>query len=68
MVEFLRKKLNIQKSEIVAIGDNVNDKKMIQEAGFGVAMGKSTPEVIKVADYVTSSNKEEGVAKVLQKL
>lgn len=67
-IEFLRKKLKIQKSEIVAIGDNVNDKKMIQEAGFGVAMEKSTPEVTQIADYVTSSNKDEGVAKVLQKI
>lgn len=39
---------------------------MIQEAGFGVAMGGSTPEVTQIADYVTTSNKEEGVAKVLE--
>ena len=67
-VEFLMEKLNISKEEIVAIGDNVNDKKMIQEAGLGVAMGGSTPEITQIADYVTTSNNEEGVAKVLQKI
>ena len=65
-IEYLIQKLNIKKEEVMAIGDNVNDKKMIQEAGFGVAMGESTPEVIQIADYVTTSNEEEGVAKVLQ--
>ncbi len=44
-IEYLIQKLNIKKEEVMAIGDNVNDKKMIQEAGFGVAMGESTPEV-----------------------
>lgn len=42
---FLMEKLNIKKEEVIAIGDNVNDKKMIQEAGLGIAMGGSTPVV-----------------------
>ncbi len=67
-IEFLMQKLKINKEEIVAIGDNVNDKKMIQEAGLGVAMGGSTPEITQIADDVTTSNNEEGVAKVLQKI
>lgn len=67
-IEYLIGKLEIKKEEVIAIGDNVNDKKMIQEAGLGVAMGGSTPEIIKIADYVTTSNQEEGVAKALQEL
>ena len=66
-LEYLMKKLDIKKEEVIAIGDNINDKKMIQEAGLGVAMGDSTPVVTQIADYVTSSNKEEGGAKVLEK-
>lgn len=66
-IEHLMKKLEIQKEEVIAIGDNSNDKKMIQEAGLGVAMGGSTPEVTKIADYITDSNQEEGVAKALEK-
>lgn len=66
-IDYLRQKLNIAKEEVMAIGDNVNDKKMIQEAGMGVAMEGSTPFVIEVADYITASNQEEGVAKALEK-
>lgn len=44
-IEYLIEKLNIKKEEVIAIGDNINDKKMIQEAGLGVAMGESTPEI-----------------------
>lgn len=61
----LMEKLNIKKEEIIAIGDNVNDKKMIQEAGLGVAMGQSAPDVKEVADIVTKSNDEEGIASLL---
>lgn len=64
---YLIDQLNIKKEEVIAIGDNMNDKKMIQEAGFGVAMEGSTPLVTQVADYVTTSNQEDGVAKVLEK-
>ena len=40
---------------------------MIQEAGLGIIMKQSTPEVRKIADYITDSNKEDGVAKALEK-
>lgn len=66
-VEFLMKKLNLKKEEVIAIGDNVNDKKMIEKAGLGVVMGKSTPEVTEIGDYITATNEEEGVAKALEK-
>lgn len=66
-LEHLMKKLKIQKEEVIAIGDNVNDKKMIQEAGLGIIMEGSTPEVTEIADYITTSNNEEGVAKALEK-
>lgn len=66
-LEYLIQKLNITKEEVIAIGDNVNDKQMIKEAGLGVAMEGSTPEITQIANYVTMSNNEEGVAKVLEK-
>lgn len=66
-IEYLMEKLNIKKEEVMTIGDNINDKKMIQEAGLGVVMDKSTPEVTKVADYITTTNNEDGVAKALEK-
>ena len=66
-IEFLMEKLKIDKEEIMAIGDNLNDKKMIENAGLGVAMGQSTPTILELADEVTSTNDEEGISKILQK-
>lgn len=66
-IEYLINQLNIKKEEVIAIGDNVNDKKMIEQAGLGVIMAGSTPEVTGIADYITTSNNEDGVAKALEK-
>lgn len=66
-IEYLIEKLSIKKEEVIAIGDNINDKKMIENAGLGVVMEGSTPVVTNIADYITASNNEEGVAKALEK-
>ena len=66
-IEFLINKLDISKEEVIAIGDNINDKKMIENAGLGIAMKGSTPVVTEVADDIAESNNEDGVAKILQK-
>ncbi len=66
-IEFLMKELEITPEQVMAIGDNMNDKKMIENAGLGVAIKGSTPEVISVAKYVTDTNNHDGVAKVLEK-
>ena len=66
-IEFLIKKLGIKAEEVIAIGDNFNDKKMIEKAGLGVAMGESRIDIKQAANEVTTSNEEEGVAKILQK-
>ena len=58
--------LGIAPREVVAIGDNHNDIGMIRFAGLGVAMGNAHDEVKAAADYVTLSNDEEGVAKVIE--
>lgn len=60
--------LNIDLKETVAIGDKINDISMIELAGFGVAMENATPNVKEVADFITSSNNENGVACVLKKV
>lgn len=67
-IEFLKDKMQIETEEIVAIGDNINDKKMIENAGLGIAMGESTPVIKEVANQITDSNIDDGVAKVLEKL
>lgn len=66
-IEFLIEKMQVTKEEIVAIGDNINDKKMIENAGLGIAMGQSTPIVREVANYTTKTNNEEGVAEAIER-
>ncbi len=51
--------------KIYAFGDSLNDKAMIEEADYGVAMGNATEALKEVADYVTDDIKEDGLAKSL---
>ncbi len=44
-IEYLMELLNLKTQEIITIGDNINDKKMIEQAGLGIAMKGSTPVV-----------------------
>ncbi len=64
-LEFLSKYLNIERDEIMAFGDNVNDVDMIEYAGVSVAM-KNGKDVLKSkADYIAEPNSDDGVAKFL---
>ena len=49
----------------MAFGDGGNDLSMIEAAGVGVAMANACPEVLAAADWVSSSNDEDGVAAAL---
>ncbi|MCY6356799.1 Cof-type HAD-IIB family hydrolase [Clostridium sp. ZS2-4] len=66
-VAVLAEKLGIKRYEIICIGDSGNDIDMIKYAGLGVAMGNAFPEIKKIADYVTLTNEENGVAHVINK-
>ncbi|WP_313757537.1 Cof-type HAD-IIB family hydrolase [Tissierella sp.] len=59
--------LKIAPDEVIAIGDNENDLSMIKFAGLGVAMGNGDESIKKQADYITDSNDEDGVAKIIEK-
>ncbi|MBZ5202219.1 HAD family phosphatase [Planomicrobium chinense] len=64
---YLAKKLGIERTEIIGIGDNFNDIELIEAAGLGVAMGNAVMAVKDKADYTTFSNNEEGVLHVIEK-
>lgn len=66
-LESLMERLNISREEVIGIGDNINDKELIEGAGLGVAMENSTPAVKEIADYVTGNNNSDGVAEVIEK-
>ncbi len=66
-VKFIIHRYNIKREEIIALGDNFNDKEMITYAGTGIAMGNAPDEVKAAADYVTETNNNDGVPKALMK-
>lgn len=63
LLEYLGEK----KEQMICCGDGFNDKSMIAFAGLGVAMANAQPEVKEVADYITTSNDEDGVALVIDR-
>ena len=66
-VKFLGEYFNIKREEIIAIGDTYNDISMIEYAGLGVCMQNGTEAAKEVADYITLSNEDDGVAHVIHK-
>lgn len=66
-VKLLSEKLGIKREEIICVGDADNDKHMIEYAGLGVAMGNAADSIKEIADFVTKSNEENGVAYVIDK-
>lgn len=66
-IEILAEELHIIPEEIICIGDSGNDIHMIEYAGLGVAMGNAFEEIKESADYITCTNKEDGVAHVIEK-
>lgn len=67
-LRWLLERWGLSIDEVIAFGDDVNDVEMIAEAGLGVAMANAVPEVKAVADRITTSNLEDGVAAVLEEL
>ncbi len=61
------KHFNILPEEIIAFGDSYNDIEMLEYAGLGVAMGNSPQDIKNVADLVTETNNNDGVADVIEK-
>ena len=51
----------------MTFGDAGNDLDMIVYAGMGVAMANGFEEVKEVANYITDSNENDGVAKAIEK-
>ena len=68
-IKYILEQENIEENEVIAIGDNINDKKMIENAGIGVAMKGSSPVITEVANIITEeTNDYDGVVKILDKI
>ena len=59
--------LGLSMDEVMACGDAGNDTMMIKAAGMGVVMKNGREELKKIADFVTKTNDEDGVAYAIEK-
>ena len=59
-LEVLENYLKIDKSEVLAIGDNLNDLEMIKDSGVGIAVANAYDEVKEVANYTTTTTAQNG--------
>lgn len=66
-LRFLAGHTGCSMSETIAIGDSWNDHDMVKAAGLGVAMGNAVEALKEIADFITSSNNEEGVKQVIDR-
>lgn len=60
------KLLGLDMSQVIAMGDSLNDMAMIRAAGLGIAMGNAQEELKKAAKLVTVTNNESAVARVIR--
>lgn len=66
-IERVCKEIGITMNQVMAIGDGLNDIKMIEQSNIGVAMGNAQDQVKKAADFVTDTNDNDGVAKAFRR-
>lgn len=59
-LETLKQYLNLQKEDILSIGDNINDITMFEASGIGVAVNNAYTEVKQVANFTTTSSAKNG--------
>ena len=58
--------LNVPMEQTMAIGDSENDYSIINAAGIGVAMSNASEDILAIADYITTSNEEDGVGEAIK--
>lgn len=65
-LKYFLRYFNVKPSELIAFGDGLNDKEMLELAGYSYAMANGNPEIIKLAKYTAPSNNDSGVLQVLE--
>lgn len=66
-LNFLTQMLGLTSKNVLSIGDNPNDSSMLSFSEIAVAVENAHEDIIKLADHITSSNDEDGVAKAVEK-
>ncbi len=63
---FLQRRWGISAAETLAIGDNWNDRAMLEAAGRGLLMGNAPSELLQLGLSVLPTNDEDGVAHAIE--
>lgn len=66
-LKILLKDMNINPDQTMVIGDGENDTGMLQLAGLAVAVGNADDRLKEAADFVVSSNDDDGVAEAIER-
>lgn len=64
---YVARQLGVEREEVMAIGDNLNDLEMLQYAGLGIIMANSEPRLHQYGFNKTASNDEDGVADAIER-
>lgn len=67
-IKCVSKNMGIKKKQIMTIGDNINDKEMIEHAGLGAVMGNSALAAKHIGDMVVADHNSNGVAEAIEKI
>lgn len=65
-LKYFLRYFHLTPDQLIAFGDGMNDKEMLELAGYSYAMSNGNPEIIKLAKYKAPSNNESGVLKILE--
>lgn len=64
-LQYFLRYFDAKPSELIAFGDGMNDKEMLELAGYSYAMENAEPALKKIAKYEAPSNNTDGVLEVL---
>jgi Cof subfamily protein (haloacid dehalogenase superfamily) len=67
-LKFITSYFGLKSEQVIAFGDSELDIEMMEYAGFCVAVGNAPQKILDMADYISTSNNEDGVAEAIIKL
>ncbi len=66
-LKVLKNHLNIENLEIIAVGNHMNDKELLEVADVGFAVNNAVDGLKDIADYTTKEEYENGVIEIIKK-
>lgn len=66
-LSFLCRHLNVDRREVLGIGDSENDAKMLRYAGYSAMVGNAAPMLRDIVGYVARTNDDDGVADAIHR-